>query len=191
MSNILPSQSQPAGAALSHLSDNVRRLRQARQLSQQALADRSGLSRRMILSIENQSANVSLSNLDRLAAALGISLSELIRPTDRPDNRRIEAVAWRGTTSESQGMLLGTAPATREAEMWLWSLGPGERYGSEAESGNWHEMLLVLEGRLTIEAASGRHEIAAGDFLIFSSADPYVFANVGGETVRFMRNVIL
>ncbi len=190
MSNILPSQS-PAGAILSHLSDNVRRLRQAQGLSQQGLADRARLSRRMILAIENQGANVSLSNLDRLAAALGISLSDLIRPADRPDNRRIEAVAWRGSAMESQGVLLGTAPATREAELWLWSLGPGERYDSEAESGNWHEMLLVLEGRLAIESADGRQEIATGDFLIFSSAEPYVFANAGAGTVRFVRNVVL
>lgn len=33
-------------------------------------------------------------------------------------------------------------------------------------------MLFVLEGVLAIEAAYGRHEISAGDFLIFSSARP-------------------
>ena len=83
MSNILPSQSPGANEVLAYLSDNVRRLRQTRGLSQQALAERAGLSRRMILAIENQGANVSLSNLDRLVAALGISLSELIRPAER------------------------------------------------------------------------------------------------------------
>ena len=191
MSNILPSQSPGPNEVLAYLSDNVRRLRQTQGLSQQALAERAGLSRRMILAIENQGANVSLSNLDRLAAALGISLSELIRPAERSDNRRIEAVAWRGKAATSQGILLGTAPATREAEMWLWSLGPGERYGSEAGSGGWHEMLLVVDGRLTVEAADGRHEVDAGDFLIFSSAEPYVFANSSGGTVRFVRNVVL
>jgi hypothetical protein len=30
-----------------------------------------------------------------------------------------------------------------------------------------------------------------GDFLIFSSAQPYVFANGGVGTVRFVRNVVL
>jgi transcriptional regulator with XRE-family HTH domain len=189
MSNILRSQDRPD--ALTHLAGNVRRLRQARGQSQTALAEAAGISRRMIVGIERDGANVSLSTLDRLAAALGTSLAALVRPPDAPDSRRIDSVAWQGARAESRGILLGSAPATREAELWLWSLAPGERYASEAESGNWHEMLLVIEGTLAIELADARHEIAAGDFLIFSSAAPYVFVNGGAGVVRFARNVVL
>ncbi|HYJ53590.1 MAG TPA: helix-turn-helix domain-containing protein [Allosphingosinicella sp.] len=192
MSTILRSQPDDSRPdVLGHVAGNIRRLRQARSLSQAGLAELSGVSRRMIVAIESDEANVSLSSLDRLAAALGVSLADTIRAPDAPDNRRIETVAWRGQSPQSQGVLLGTAPATREAELWLWSLGEGERYPSEADSQNWHEMLLVIEGLLVVEAADGRHEIAAGDFLIFSSAAPYVFANGGGGTVRFVRSVVL
>ena len=52
-------------------------------------------------------------------------------------------------------------------------------------------MLFVFEGVLVIEAADARHEIGAGNFLIFSSERPYVFANGGKGTVRFVRNVVL
>ena len=189
MSTILRSQSRPD--ILGHVAGNIRRLRQARGLSQTGLAELSGISRRMIVAIESDEANVSLSSLDRLAAALGVSLSETIRAPDAPDNRRIESIAWRGQSPGSQGLLLGTAPATREAELWLWSLAEGERYPSEANSEGWHEALYVIEGLLVVEAADGRHEIAAGDFLIFTSAAPYVFANGGGGIVRFLRNVVL
>lgn len=192
MSTILRSQSASARPdVLSHVAGNVRRLRQERGLSQSALAERSGISRRMIVAIESDEANVSLSSLDRLAAALGVSLAEAVRPPDAPDSRRIEAVAWRGLDAESRGVLLGAAPGARETELWLWSLGEGERYPSEAGSEGWHEMLLVLEGLLVVETATGVHEVPTGDFLIFSSAAPYVFANGGGGTVRFVRNVVL
>ena len=191
MSTILRSQADDRPDILGHVAGNVRRLRQARGLSQAGLAELSGISRRMIVAIERDEANVSLSSLDRLAAALGVSLADTIRAPDAPDNRRIESVAWRGQAPESQGVLLGTAPASRETELWLWSLAEGERYPSEADSQNWHEMLLVIEGLLVIEAADGRQEIGAGDFLIFSSAAPYVFANGGGGTVRFVRTVVL
>lgn len=190
MSNILHSQ---AGRPdlLGHVGANVRRLRQARTLSQAGLAELSGISRRMIVAIEGGEANVSLSTIDRLAAALGASFAELIRAPDAPDSRRIASLAWRGSDPDSQAILLGAAPATREAELWVWSLGEGERYPSEADSGNWHEMLFVLDGLLVVEAADGRHEIGKGDFLIFTSPRPYVFANGGGGTVRFIRNVVL
>jgi len=191
MSNILHSQDAARPDILVHVAGNARGLRQAQGLSQAALAARAGISRRMIVGIERDGANVSLSTLDRLAAALGTSLAALVRAPDAPDSRRIESLAWRGATPDSRGVLLGSAPATREAELWLWSLAPGERYPSEAESGTWHEMLLVTEGMLVIEAADARHEIAAGDFLIFSSAAPYVFANGGDGVVCFVRNVVL
>lgn len=176
---------------LAHVAGNIRRLRQERGLSQAALAQSSGISRRMIVAVEKEEANLSLSSLDRLAAALGVPLSETLRPPGSSDGRRIEALAWCGAHPESRGVLLGSAPASRETELWLWELGEGERYPSEADSGNWHEMLLVIEGRLVVEAADGQREIGAGDFLIFSSDKPYVFANGGGGTVRFVRGVVL
>ncbi|HWQ87733.1 MAG TPA: XRE family transcriptional regulator [Brevundimonas sp.] len=176
---------------LAHVGENLRRLRALRSLSQTELSNRSGTSRRMIGAMEGNDANVSLSTLDRLAAALDVSLTELVRPPDAADNRRINTVAWRGATPESSGVLLGSAPATREAELWIWSLAEGERYPSEADSHNWHEMLAVIEGVLVIEGAEEKHSLAAGDFLIFSSARPYVFANGGEGPVRFIRNVVL
>jgi transcriptional regulator with XRE-family HTH domain len=192
MGNILHSQDQSRRPdVLAHVGENLRRLRGLRGFSQAELATRSGISRRMIGAMEGNDANVSLSTLDRLAAALDISLTELVRSPDAADNRRINTVAWRGAHADSSGVLLGSAPATREAELWLWSLAEGERYPSEADSQNWHEMLSVIEGMLVIEAAEETHTLRVGDFLIFSSARPYVFANGGEGAVRFIRNVVL
>lgn len=188
MGNIVHSQDRPD--VLAHVGENLRRLRAAGGLSQIELAARSGISRRMIGAMEGGDANVSLSTLDKLAAALGVSLTQLIRSPEAADNRRIDSVAWRGPHPDSAGVLLGSAPATREAELWLWSLAEGERYPSEADSHNWHEMLTVIEGVLVIEADQ-THRLTTGDFLIFSSAAPYVFANGGEGPVRFIRNVVL
>jgi len=192
MSNILPSQDHTVRPdVLAHVGENLRRFRALRSLSQAELSTRSGISRRMIGGMESNDANVSLSTLDRLAATLDVSLTELIRAPDAADNRRIDAVAWRGAMPESAGVLLGSSPATREAELWLWSLAEGERYPSEADSQNWHEMLAVIDGVLVVESAEETRRLETGDFLIFSSARPYVFANGGKGVVRFIRNVVL
>jgi transcriptional regulator with XRE-family HTH domain len=194
MSTILHSQpldhvSRPD--VLAHVAGNVRRLRQLRDMSQTALAERSGISRRMIVAVESGEANVSLSSLDRLAEALGVSFSEIVRSPEATDNRRIDSVAWRGHDPESRAVLLGTAPAAREAELWAWTLGEGERYPAEADSAAWHEMLFVIEGELHVETADGCQVVKAGDFLIFTSDRPYIFANGGPGIVRFVRNVVL
>ena len=63
----------------------VRQLRSERGLSQEAFADQAGLHRTYIGAIERGEQNLSLANIERLAATLGISLAELFATfTDKP-----------------------------------------------------------------------------------------------------------
>ena len=63
----------------------VRQLRTERGWSQEAFADRAGLHRTYVGSIERGEQNLSLVNIEKLAATLGISLAELFEPfTDKP-----------------------------------------------------------------------------------------------------------
>jgi transcriptional regulator with XRE-family HTH domain len=186
MSSIMRSQP-PRGNVLAHAAGNLRRLRQRAGLSQAALAEASGISRRMIVGVETGETNVSLSSLDRLAEALGASFVELVAdPAATPE--RIEAVAWRGDQADSQAVLLASAPARREAQLWLWTLGPGERYAAEPDPPGWHEMVFVIEGELFLEIEGGTRRIAAGDFAVYSSAQAYAYA--AAQRTRFLRNVI-
>lgn len=195
MSTILHSQDAPASEhrpdVLAHVAGNVRALRTERGFSQDGLAVQAGVSRRMISGIESGEANVSLSTLDRLAQALGVSFSRLVRPPEMRDNSRINSLAWRGDSADSRATLLGTVPAAREAELWTWSLGAGETYPAEADAADWHEMIYVVAGALTVEVTGAPpRRVAAGDFLIFTSDRPYLFANHEAQPVRFVRNVV-
>ena len=62
------------------LAENVRRLRKSTGLSQEELADRAGLHRTYISSIERAERNVSLENLFALSEALGVKTAELVTP---------------------------------------------------------------------------------------------------------------
>jgi len=192
MSNIIHSQAGGAApAVLEYLSGNVRRLRGAAGMSQSKLAVSAGLSRRMIAAIENGAANVSLTTVDRLAAALGVNFTQMVRPPFARDGARIEALAWQGKSERSRAVLLGAALGTRETELWLWSLGPGETYHSEEGSEHWHEVLFVLRGELTLLRADEAEAIAESSFQIFSSGDPYQFQNNTSDTLEFIRLVVL
>ena len=61
------------------LSYNLRRLRTTAGLSQEMLADRAGLHRTYVSSVERAQRNVSLENIFRLASALGVAPEELLK----------------------------------------------------------------------------------------------------------------
>lgn len=194
MSSILHSQDASAGQrpdVLAHVAGNVRSLRAERGLSQDGLAALADVSRRMISGIESGEANVSLSTLDRLAQALGVSFSRLVRPPEMPDNSRIDSLTWRGRSLNSHAVLLGTVPAAQEAELWNWSLAAGEVYSAQAGATNWYEMLYVTDGILTVEREGiDPQKIDRGDFLIFTSDHPYRFINHQAVPVRFVRTLV-
>ncbi len=175
---------------LEHVSENVRRLRRAAGLSQEALATTAGVSRRMLVGIEGGDVNVSLATLDRIAAALGVLFPDLVQRPDRPDRSRINAVAWVGAAPSSRAVLLASAAARHEVELWSWSLAPGEHYTAESDAEGWREMIYVIEGRLGVRRGEDLQQVEAGDFLVFASDQPYTFSNEGEVLVRFIRNVL-
>ncbi|NNU63244.1 XRE family transcriptional regulator [Ochrobactrum soli] len=188
MSNIL--RSQERGDVLMHVSGNLKKLRTEAGLSQTALANASGISRRMIVGVESGDANISLSSLDKLAAALGVDFIELVRDPNRTTRDSINAVTWRGEKSKSKATLLGSAPASKEAQMWYWTLGAGDRYDAEPDPVGWHEMLFVTEGTLTLELSGSSKDYPAGTFAIYSSAQLYSYINNQKTTLSFVRNVL-
>jgi len=190
MSNIVHSQERERPRVLEHVGDNLRRYRRLRGLSQDALAEASGVSRRMIVNLEAGDANVSLQTLDRLAEALDARFADLVSPDSSCDRARIDAVAWAGASSDSSGTLLATAPAAVEAEVWRWSLAPGEQYRSEGNAAGWHEIIYVTEGELVIAFADGERRIAAGDYHAASLDSPRLYANRGEAIVRFVRTIV-
>lgn len=57
---------------------NLRRLRLAKGLSQEALADLAGLHRTYVGSVERGERNISIDNIERLAHAVGTNVQDLL-----------------------------------------------------------------------------------------------------------------
>jgi transcriptional regulator with XRE-family HTH domain len=67
------------------IAENMKRWRQARGLSQRALADKTGLTYVHIARLELAQSNPRLSTLERLAEALGVDAVDLLRG---PESKR-------------------------------------------------------------------------------------------------------
>lgn len=69
-----------AKSARVRLAQRLRSERAIRGLSQEQLADLAGLHRTYVGSIERSERNVSIDNIEQLAMALGVDVSELLAP---------------------------------------------------------------------------------------------------------------
>jgi transcriptional regulator with XRE-family HTH domain len=140
----------PVTAALAR---NVRSLRQARGWTLAALAARSGVSKGMVVELEQGRTNPSVATVSRLATALGVGVARLLEVGNEPELRVVtgdEAVRlWRGAEGGWGAFLVGTQhPGT--TELWDWMLEPGDAYEGEIHPEGSRELLYVLKGEITL-----------------------------------------
>jgi transcriptional regulator with XRE-family HTH domain len=64
----------------SHVAANIRRLRKAKNLSQEKLGELAGLHRTYVSQLERCKANISIDGLERIARILGVNTAELLQP---------------------------------------------------------------------------------------------------------------
>lgn len=169
----------------------VREARLRRGLTLDQLAERSGVSRRMIINVEGGSANASITTLLRLSSALQVSLASLV-------SNDIRAGATTITRSDAReplwhGEAGGTATLVASADMlelWEWTLHPGEVYASEAHRAGTYELLHVHAGRLLLSVGADEDELATGDGASFAADAHHSYACVGRRPVRFSMTVL-
>jgi transcriptional regulator with XRE-family HTH domain len=75
--------------------ERLRLFRTAKGMSQEQLADASGLHRTHVSLIERNHRSVRLESLERLAKALGVEPSELIPPASKTKAKRHDAASSR------------------------------------------------------------------------------------------------
>ena len=179
---------------LKSVSGNVVRKRRALKWSQQELADRSEVSRRMIGMIESGESNVSLATLGHIAAAFSLTFSELVNDhpgTDGAEARPDKGLRlWQGSRPGTKVDLLQSFPASRTVELWKWTIAPGDRYQGEPDLPGYREMVYVIRGELTLEREAGTQVLKAGESIAFPSDRPYAFANTGKGSLSFTLNVV-
>jgi len=67
-------------ASREHLAKNLKRLRTAKGLSQEALADAAGIDRTYVSALERQKYSLSIDRLDQIASSLGVEPHVLLMP---------------------------------------------------------------------------------------------------------------
>lgn len=166
----------------------VRHERQARRWTLDQLAEAAGVSRRMLVTVEQGGANPSLGTLLKLSEGLGVGLPVLVEPPTREvatvTRAGSGAVLWSGDHG-GRGVLVSSATLPDAFELWEWTLEAGERHDAEAHAPGTRELLQVLEGALSVTVDGVAHELTAGDAVAFAGDVAHAYAAAGRDCVRF------
>jgi len=159
----------------------VRQERQSRRWTLDQLAEAAGVSRRMVVNVEQGAANPSVGTLLRISDALGVGLPALVeRPGPRPvkvTRHGDGAVLW---TSDSGGrgvLEAGTEPPD-VVELW-------DHHVSQAHTPGTKELVQVQQGTITVEVAGQPVTLEAGDAVAFGGDVAHSYANPGPQPGRF------
>ena len=178
----------PTAALATAIGARVRRERQARQWTLDELAEAAGVSRRMLVNVEQGAANPSVGTLLRLGDALGVGLPALVGPPEAAAvevTRRGEgAVLWRSDAG-GRGVLVAATQRPDVLELWEWTLCPGDRHESEPHVPGTQELVQVQEGSVTVEVGGRSVTLAAGDAVAFSGDVAHAYANRTSGQSRF------
>jgi transcriptional regulator with XRE-family HTH domain len=168
------------------IASRVRAERARRRWTLDELAARSTVSRRLLVQIEHAEANPSLATLLKLAAALGVTLTELI--SEEPEARPVAVASghdamtlWSTPAGSSARLLVSHGPL----ELWSWTLAPGDRRASEPHRPGSLELLTVQTGTVALDVGDHHVELPTGDSAWFDATRPHAYTNPGAAAVTF------
>lgn len=170
----------------------LRELRAAHDLSLDALAERSGVSRSNISLIERGESSPTAVVLDKLTAALGVPLASLFQESkDSPDPsplaRHADQAEWRDpATGYVRRQLSPAAPSPLQLVEVHFPAGARVALETGPRAGDVHQQVWLLEGRMDLHVGDERWSLHPGDCLGMRLQQPIVFHNPGRTPARYL-----
>jgi transcriptional regulator with XRE-family HTH domain len=162
----------------SYLAHNLRYLRAKKGLSQQQLAELAEIPRTTLTHMESGQGNPSLTNLVKIAAALGLGVEELL---SRP---RSECVLIPAADVPLQARSGGRVKIyhllpdpLKGIAIDRLEFAPQSNMGGQPHLPGTKEYLTVLEGEVSVYVAGNLYAVQAGDVLAFPGNQPHSYLN--------------
>jgi transcriptional regulator with XRE-family HTH domain len=167
-----------------NVGERIRQLRLGLGLSVRTLASETGFSPSLISQVEHGHVMPSIGSLERIAMALGVSLSTFFAESETNPEGLVRANARQKLTSTWSPVSIEALRPTKEAGMLepvLIVMAPGGRSGKFPTAHAREKFVLVLDGEVTLTLGDEVHRLRTGDAITFASAIPHQLENTGAE----------
>jgi transcriptional regulator with XRE-family HTH domain len=146
---------------------HVRRLRTERGLSLRELARQTDFSASFMSQVENGQVSPSISSMEKIATALGVTMGEFFAAAAQGEGGQIVRAAERAAIgswwSSAEIEALSPMKASQRIEPVLITLKPGGRSGKHPYPHPREEFAFVVEGTLSLTLGPEKHTLGMGD----------------------------
>jgi transcriptional regulator with XRE-family HTH domain len=182
------SESVSVEAGAVDVGDRLRAIRRLRRKTLREVAERAGLSESFLSQVERGRTNVSISSLQRIAAALGIEVSDVFAR----DGTSTPRVVHRGERelvtfgSKARKALLTPKPF-HSVEVVAAEFEPGGTTGDEPYAhGDSEEVFFVVSGSVVLDLGGETYELGPGDSAQYRSSTLHRVRNTGVDRAEVL-----
>lgn len=164
---------------MSHLAENLRRLRKAAGLTQQQLAEATKIPRATLASMERGGTNPGLDSVVAVAAALNVSLDELVSPPAEHRYFKVSPAQVRESQDDAGRYVASmlSSIASRGIQIQHVRMEPGCDSGGRPHPMGSQEFFFTYAGTATIAIADEEVDVETGALLQFPGHLPHVYRN--------------
>jgi transcriptional regulator with XRE-family HTH domain len=165
---------------------SLRRLREKRNLTIRALAEKSGLAINTLSLIENGKSSPSVSTLQQLAVALEVPITAFFETKTPKKSIAYIKADQRPQATFDHGILedLGAGSIIQAVEPFIVILEPNSGSGTQEIVHTGYEFVYCLEGRILYTIEGQTYLLEPGDSLVFEAYLPHRWQNLGPGTSR-------
>ena len=170
-----------ADEVAAHIANNLRALREARNLTQQQLSKLSGVPRPTWANLESGSGNPTVSVLIKVAAALQVSIEELISPP----RALCQLYKAAEISSKKRGNVLIRKllpESIKSMELDRMELPAGARMGGIPHRAGTREYLTCETGEIELSVSGEHWRLTPGDVIVFRGDQKHSYSNPGSRT---------
>ena len=179
-----------ADTVASNLAKNVKQLRESRGLTQEQLSRAAGVPRSTCTNLESGAANPTISVLVRVAAALQVSVEELLGQP-RAECRHYPAASL-PTKKRGDATLRALLPnPIPSLELDRMEFPPGGRMPGSPHRTGTREYLACESGEVELAVAGQVFRLAPGDVVVFRGDQRHGYRNPGTRTAVAYSTVLL
>ncbi|WP_125154147.1 helix-turn-helix domain-containing protein [Clostridium rectalis] len=163
------------------IAENLKILRNERNLSLGNLSKLSGISKVMLSQIEKGETNPTINTIWKIAKGLKVPYTSLL--DEKENNTHVIRKSEIKTQYNEEGhyrvYCYYTSTAFRNFEFFQIEIDEGFSYKSIGHSKKSQEYIMVLEGELTLKISNGIHKLMPNDSVSFLAEGEHTYVNSG------------